>query len=179
MNATLLLVVALVTQAGIEHVRETLAAGDFHSAWAALGAESEELGRLRIRTEILYRAGDPAGALRAARAGLGIDAAQIDLLYHATGAAIWLEDAADAVAYSARLVQAAETLVGQDPEERRAWQESARNLAARSEALVVRQDELGRTLKRLRFVSVGGVVFWLVALWFVLRSQGRSSKPVS
>jgi len=178
MNAALLVVTWLAAQAGLEGVREALAAGEYHSAWEALGTESDELARSRGRAEILYRAGDPAGALRAACAGLGIDPAQIDLLYHATGASVWLEDGPGAVAYSGRLLRAADTME-QSPEERRAWQEAARKLVARSEALVTRENELSRALARLRFISTGGVGFWLFALWLVLRSQGRSSKPVS
>jgi hypothetical protein len=175
----LLIVATLGAQFGLDHVRERLAAGEYHSAWEALSGESDELLRSRMRAEILYRAGDPAGALRAARAGLAKNAAQIELLYYAAGASIWLEDDVEAVSYSARLVQAAEILKEQAPEEGRAWQEAAKNLASRSEALVARQDELSSAVTRLRSFSLGGIAFWLGALWFALRGQGRSSNPVS
>ena len=179
MNSVLLIVAALVAQVGPEHIRERLTVGDYHSAWEALSGESDNLVRARMRAEILYRAGDPAGALRAARAGLEMNAAQIELLYYAAGAAIWLEDEVDAVGYSARLVQAAETMKTQVPEEGHAWQEAAKSLAARSEALVARQDELSCALTRLRAFSLGGLAVWLGALWIALRGQGRSSNPVS
>jgi hypothetical protein len=169
---------SLAAQASVDHVRETLAAGDYHAAWEVLGGEQEELTRSLLRAEILYRAGDPAGALLAARAGLGIDPGQIELLYRATGAAVWLEDEADAAAYSERLLRAADAMAGEAPE-RSAWRDAARDLATRSEALTARQQELGRALARLRLVAVGGVASWLVGLWFALRRQGRSSNPVS
>lgn len=179
MNAKLLLMGALATQASVDHVRETLAAGDYHAAWEALRGEPEELTRSRIRAEILYRAGDPAGALNAARAGLGIDPAQIELLFRAAGAAIWLEDEVDAAEYSRRLLRAAEALPEEAPE-RRAWRDAARSLAARSEALTTRQEELIRSVARLRLAALAGVASWLTALWFVLRQrQGKSSSPVS
>lgn len=179
MSATLLLVACLAAQTHLERVREMLTASDYHSAWEALAGESEGLARSRIRAEILYRAGDPAGSLNAARAGLEIDPGQIELLYYAAGAAVWLEDEADAVAYSDRLLRAAETVSAQGHEERGAWQEAAREMAERSRALTARESELSHSLARLRLVAIGGIASWLVALGCFLRSQGRSSKPVS
>jgi hypothetical protein len=169
----------LAAQSGLERAREALAAADYHSAWEAIGAERDELARWQGRADILYGAGDPAGALEAARAGLALDPVNIGLLYHAARATVWMEDREGAVAYSGRLLRAADGVGDADSAERRGWQQAAADLVARSEALAARERELDRTLVRLRSASVAGVVLWLFLLWSVLRAQGRSSKPVS
>lgn len=173
------IILCIGAQAGLERAREALAAGDYHSAWEAISAEQEELAGWQGRAEILNGAGDPAGALEAARAGLALDPLNIDLLYHAARATVWMEDRERAITYSGRLLRAAETVGDLSSGERRGWQQAAVDLVARSQALVARERELDRTLSRLRSVSVGGVALWLLLLWSVLRRQGRSSKPVS
>jgi len=179
MTATLLLLAGFAAQASLEQLRSELGAGDYHSAWQELASEPDDLMRTRMRAEILYRAGDPVGALDAARAGLEIDPEQLDLLYYAAGSSVWMEDESDAVEYSSRLLRAAEALKAEPSEEQRAWKEAARGLAARSGALIERRNDLSRSLARLRFVGLGGVAAWLVAFWLVLRGQGRSRRPVS
>lgn len=166
----------LGVQDGLQHAREALAAGDYHAAWQRIEAETGELDRWRGRAEILYRAGDPAGALKAARAGLAIAPMQLDLIYHAAGATIWLEDGRGGVAYSTRLLQAAEAAQGTGDH---AWLATARDLAARGDALVAREEALKSAVAWLRSITIGVLVLWLVALWMALRLQGRSSKPVS
>lgn len=156
--------------------RESLAAGDYLGAWQRIESGADEIDRRRVQAEILYRAGDPAGALKAARAGLGIAPGQLDLLYHAAGASIWLEDGQGGMAFSSRLLQAAEAVQGT---EGRAWLTTARDLSSRGETLVRREGALKGALTRLRSISVGGLALWMVALWIVLRLQGKSSKPVS
>ena len=167
-------------QSGLALADKALESEDYHAAWESLRAEPNELARWRGRAEVLYRAGDPAGALGAARAGLAIDSGQIELIYRATGAAIWLEDGAAAVGYADRLARAANALGKSNPEKSQAWQEIARDYGARSQAIVLRDRALDRTLACFRALSIGGFASWSVlVLWVVLRGQGRSSKPVS
>lgn len=170
---------SLGLQSGLAGGNEALELGDYHTAWNSIGSERNDLAAWSGRARILYGAGDPAGAAAAAHAGLAIDPGQIDLIYHAAGASIWLEDGRSAVDYSERLLRAAEGLDALGPAERSAWQEVARDFAARSHALVEHERGLSRLLVRLKFISLGGVAFWVLVLWGVLRGQGRSSNPVS
>jgi hypothetical protein len=176
----LLALMACPVAQGLARAREALAGGDYHAAWEALAKEEEdELARWRGRTEILDSAGDPTGALAAARAGLAIDPAQKDLLFRAARAAIWVEDREGATAYSARLLEAARTVGEPGSEERLEWVRAATELATRTEALVARESALERAVARLRSVALGGAALWLFLVACVLRRQGRSSRPVS
>src|SRR5262245_30022148 len=108
MSVAWVLVLLFSVQDVPSSVRHALDERDFRGAWARMLAEPDALVRARERTEILYRAGDPAGALAAARAGLALAPEQLELLYHAAGAAIWIQDALSAAEYSARLQRAVE-----------------------------------------------------------------------
>src|SRR5262245_37848445 len=175
-GAFLLLVACLGNQEEFAEARRAMASGDYHAAWERIESESDELVRLRGRAELLYRAGDPAGSLRAAKAGLEMAPSQIDLIYHAAGAAIWMEDGQQGTEYSTRLLRAAEEL---DKPGETSWREAGRRLAERAEAVTKRQAGIDRSVTRLRLVSAGGFALWLCAVGAALWLQGRSSRPVS
>src|SRR6185503_596968 len=131
----------------------------------------------RVRARILYQAGDPAGAFSAALTGLAADPRQIELLYYAAGAAIWLEDGQDAVNYSNRLLKASQALKD-TAENRRDWEKAARDFSEESKVLVAHEKKLGACLFRLKALSLGVMISWLIAVRRLL-VYGKSSKPVS
>jgi len=172
-------IASLCLQGGLQHAREALAAGDYHAAWELGSAEPAVLDRCRSRAEILYRAGDPSAAMREARAGLEVEPGQLELLYYASGAAIWMEDGPSALDYSARFLRAAKTMDEGDSEAKRAWLDAARDFSSRSSDVSERNESLRRAEARLRSVAFVVVALWSLALVLVVRAQGRSSKPVS
>jgi hypothetical protein len=66
MSAVAAVLLALCAQDGLARVQAALDAGDFAAAWGRQAGEPDPLMAARGRCEILYRAGDPAGALAAA-----------------------------------------------------------------------------------------------------------------
>src|SRR6185503_6730933 len=102
---TLLLTGALLFAQGEadNRLRRSLEAGEFLAAWEqAESAPDPSLGS-RWRSEILYRAGDPAGALEAAREGLTAAPDDLELSFRATASALWLRDAEAALEHVGRL----------------------------------------------------------------------------
>ena len=160
----------------LAEARRALTLGDYHRAWELVESQSNELMRLRGRTEILYKAGDPSGALRAAKAGLEMSPTQIDMIYHAACAAIWLEEGSEGIRHSTRLIHVAGDM-GESTG--RGWRQAGEELAIRARTIADRSEQLDRSVGRLRLVAIGGIALWLSAIWSALRLQGRSSKPVS
>ncbi len=178
MEAFVLTLASLGMQAGLASSRPLLEAEEYYAAWKAVCGEPDELAGWRGKSEILYRAGDPAGAFAAARAGLAIDPVQIDLIYYAAGSAIWLEKGPEAVNYSERLLRTAVAMGDESTGERQAWVEAAQAFAERSKALEEHESKLSRTVSKLKAISLGWVALWLLVLG-VLFGHGKSSRPVS
>ena len=176
MKALAFVLYCLGRQSGGALADRALEEQDFYRAWTLIGAERDELTAWRGRARILYRAGDPAGAFSAALAGLATDPSQIELLYYAAGAAIWLDNSPDAVNYSERFLRAAEVM--DDAEHRREWKKAAMEFSDESKALVEHEKRLSLSLFRLKALSLGVLASWFVVIR-VLLGQGKSSKPVS
>lgn len=156
--------------------QEALAVGDFPAAWALLEAAPAGIETSLARTELLVKAGDPARALEAASAGLALDPGHLELLYHATYCAVWLQDPRSSAELSQRLMRAVEErLSSASPEERAAWQESGQDLAEKSRALAIRVRTKDRVLFRLRAVSIGGLVVLLGIVGLLTCRASRSS----
>lgn len=175
------LLLAMAAQDDMHAVRAALAAADFTSAWELSERQPDELQRHRAKSEVLYRAGDPAGALEQAREGLATAPADLELLFWAAGASLWLEESELANRYTERLAQAAQQArVHQTPEEASAWSEVARDFREQS-LIVVRHDAARvRAVARTRALSIAVFVVLLgLIAWAARKGYGRSSNPVS
>lgn len=144
--------------------------GRFGAAWQVLSREPDPLDRARGEVEVLYRAGDPAGALARSESGLDEAPEDLELLHRAVSASIWLRDGARAREWLRHLERAISTA---DPsgEDRSGWQEAARDFGARIGELERSQSDRWRAVARARLVtgsvfllSVGALVFLLRAL---------------
>jgi hypothetical protein len=174
-----LLVLALSPQDG-STVERALESSDFSLAWQLMESEQDSLEQARWRTEILYRAGDPSGALEAAREGLAADPADLRLLLRATGAALWLQDELASSSYAPRLRSAVQESKALTPEERPAWLELSADLIARSEELERHAGARDRAVSRSRWISFAGLGLLIAMIgWNVRPGYGRSSSPVS
>jgi hypothetical protein len=157
-------------QGPLERVKQDLAADDYHSAWARLEAEGDELTRWRGQTQVLYGAGDPAGALAAARSGLASAPDQLELLYHAAGSALWLQEVALAREYTARLERALEASApSRTPEDQQAWRAAAADFARRATELRGHEAARVRALAQARAISVGGLAAALLLIGWAAR----------
>ncbi len=150
MTAALLL--ALVMQAG--PVERALDERRFEEALALADEAPGALARARARAEVFYRARDPAGALREARAGLAQAPQDPALLFRALGAALWLADGARALALAQQLEAALEA-ARLGPDERRAWDEACAPLFASARELVRAEDARERAVSRARTTALG------------------------
>lgn len=177
MTAVLLWLALAVSQAG-EEWQERLAAGDFRGSWSLAAGLADPVRRARAQTEIRYQAGDPAGALAAAEAGLTHAPEELELLFYASGASLWLQEAALARTYAARLSKALEQ-TRLAPDARESWNATAREFAQQAAALVSKETHRDRAVSVARAVSLLGLGAALAALFFVSRAQGKSSSPVS
>ena len=155
-----------------------LAAGDYRGAWSAAMALADPERRARAEAEIRYQAGDPAGALAAAEAGLAQAPGELEFLFYAAGAALWLQEAELASRHAARL-EAELVSAALEPDARAAWSRTAQDFTQRAAALATSEAARNRAVNAARAVSVLGLSATLMALWFVGRRQGRSSNPVS
>jgi len=172
----LLSLLALGFQEGLAETRKAIASGDYRGAWELVLAESNELVRLSGQAELLYKAGDPAGALKAATAGLEIAPTQTELIYYAACAAIWLEEATSAIAFSNRLAQAADE---RKDSSGNSWRQAGEELAVRASSIAERDEQLAHSVKLLRLVAMGGIAAWILGIGIALLLQGRSRRPVS
>lgn len=179
MSLALALLLALAAQ---ESVPSALEAGDYARAWQLAEQAPSVLERARGHSEVLYRAGDPAGALQAAREGLEEAPTDLELLYRATGAALWLEEPGLARTLADRLgaaVSAAEL----PPEHRPGWESAARDFRAQASRLAERDATRRAAVTRARVTTamVGLALVGVLAGIALLGrgGQGRSSSPVS
>ncbi len=149
---------------GYEEAVAELEQRRFGPAWRALAVETDPLRAARGRAAVLYGAGDPGGALRAAEAGLAAAPEDLELLHHAASSAIWLEDPQRAGVWTERL--AAAVALGQlAPEYRPAWEEQVASFRARCDELLATERERASAVRRARGVSVvllATVVFGLI-----------------
>lgn len=165
----------------LQGVEELLTAGNFHDAWAQSGVLPEE-ERHRARAEILYRAGDPAGAMEEAEAGLARAPDDLDLLFYASASSIWLEDGATAHSLALRLSRTLEDSASAlDTSSRAAWDRTTRDHLVRAQAILEHEAARQGALARFRAVALSllSAVLLVVGWAARSRSQGRSSKPVS
>ena len=164
-----------------ERLRRSMEAGEFLAAWEqAESAPDPTLGS-RWRSEVLYMAGDPAGALEVAQAGLRAAPDDLELSFRAAASALWLQDARAALEHVERLERVLgrhATLDGEDLEE---WQAACASFRGQVLALVRHNEARARAEASARAISLcaGGVVLALLWLGRRLQSQGKSSSPVS
>jgi hypothetical protein len=185
MSAVAAVLLALCAQDGLARVQAALDAGDFAAAWERQVAEPDPHMAARGRCEILYRAGDPAGALAAAQEGLRLAPLDLELLHRASSSALWLGDAPLADALVRELGRA----IGQAalaPEERPAWDEAVRTFEGRVQALTEHDAARERAVRRARTTSCVALATALAALLVLAAGRGpgasrhgRSSSPVS
>lgn len=172
----------LVLPVAQESIASTLEAGDFALAWQLAERAPSALERARGHSEILYRAGDPAGALKAAREGLVESPGDLELLFRATGAALWLAEPRLAGSLAERLTAAVDERE-LAPEHREGWEAAARDFRQQAEQLAERDATRRAALKRARATAwgVGLALVGIVAgIAFAGRgAQGRSRSPVS
>lgn len=160
--------------------KDALYGADYKTAWRLARQEPHELNGLVARAEILYRAGEPTGAWKAAEAGLRIAPSHIELLYHAAGAAIWLEEGLAALACSTRLVQAIPNAAHLSPDQKMAWEATASKFVVISRTLLRQAEERARSEKKARFLSIGSLLLTMgLIAWAAGCSYGKSSSPVS
>jgi len=154
-----------------------LAEGDYSGAWRAAVELPEPQHRARAQAQILYTGGDPAGALECAEAGLRAAPGELELLFYATGSALWLGEPVRAQRLGADLAAA---LAGASlaAEPRIAWARTVEDFRARGATLAANEEARDRAVRLSRAVSIAGLVAALAGLLFLAR-QGRSSKPVS
>ncbi len=164
MSGIVLLFLGLVPQDHHQRALEEAEAGRLGSAWAEMLAETDRARQLRARTEILYRAGDPAGALQAAEQGLEHAPADLELLHRGCSAALWLQDGERAADLALRLQQAvlgAELL----PEHRRVWEEASLSLREAAGELVQRDSLRERAFRRARWTAAAVLAIAVLALF--------------
>jgi hypothetical protein len=162
-------------------VHAALEASRYPEAWRLAEDQPDELRRSRAKSEVLYRAGDPSGALAQARQGLASAPDDLELLFRASSAALWMQEPSLATLYSARLAQAIEgARPALAPEEATAWEATARDFAERAQGQARHAEARIRAVARTRALSIGTfvLVLGLIAL-AARRAYGRSSNPVS
>lgn len=178
-----MIAVALSLALGLAQVagwREALATEDYAKAWALSRAEPDGLSKYLARAEILYRAGDPVGALDAAEAGLRIDSKHLGLLYRATASALWLEQGPLASEYSVRFEASVNAAVTFGDGEREEWKKAAVDLRSGSVGLNLHIEEIRRALLLAKGMAYGGLALALLLTAALAGpGYGRSSTPVS
>lgn len=168
----------LLLAPGGQEWRERLAAEEYGGAWEAALALEDPLQRARACAEIRYRAGDPAGALAAAEGGLVHDPHALELLFYASGSALWLAEPERAASHAERLAGAL-AAAQLTTEARAAWEQTAADHVQRAQSLAFEEAARNRAVSVARAVACVGLGAVLVALLAVARLQGRSSRPVS
>lgn len=171
----MLALVLLCLSSGPEDWRAALEAGEYRRAWEQGSALADPVERARAEACILYQAGDPAGALAAARKGLEVEPRQLELLFYASGSAVWLGEAGPALHASESLVQA---LNGAElePDERAAWERTAREHVELAQALAAKEKTIAQALGVASWGALLGLaaaVGGMFALARGLRSEGQ------
>jgi len=177
MNLALTLMLGLAAQDDSMAVRPLLEQGDYAAAWERQAAEPDALRRARMRCEILYSAGDPAGALEAAREGLRHAPGDLELLHRACSAALWMGDSR-AAEEEARELERALSQAVLAAENRPAWEENVRAFRRRAGELSAHEAMRDASAARARRTALVALVTAVGAL-LGLSAQGRSSRPVS
>jgi len=170
----MMLAVALVFLQGAPDWRGALEAGDFRAAWQA-AQDQAGLERARAELCILYKAGDPAGAWSAAQRGLAESPQDLEFLFYATGAALWLGGADAAQLSSARLL-AAVAGANLGAQERAAWESTARSYAQAALELERGAATRASALRRSKLVALAGLGLALAGLLYLAR-QGAAALP--
>jgi len=152
---------------------DALAAGRFDRAWRALEDEPDPVRRARGRAEVLYRAGDPGEALRAAREGLATAPDDLELLHRATAASLWLADARSARSWVERLAEAVgkSSLAG---ENRRAWEASVASFRRQCDELAAAAEAREAAVRRARWLALGALASVAVGLLVLARPAPES-----
>lgn len=180
-SSMLALCLAFAPQADLTAVRAALSSSDYPLAWELAQGQADALQRSRATSEVLYRAGDPSGALEQARQGLVEHPGDLQLLFRAAGASIWLKEAGSANHYSERLSHALEAARAQlGPEDASAWTEITRDFVAQGRSLARNEEARLRAVARSRALSLSAFAVVLAAIsWAAWKGYGRSSRPVS
>ncbi len=162
-------------QAGDASWKAAVELGRFGDAWRMLELETDPLLRRRAEVEALYAAGDPAGALAFAENGLLSNPGDLELLFRAVSASIWLragERSRDAYERLAVAVKGAEL----SPDDRSAWHEALEDQRQRIETLERAEDARARAFGRARLVASLMLVLCLAGLAFLLFAFGHERR---
>jgi hypothetical protein len=151
--------------------KEALRDERYAAAWDAVASEPDAGVRRRAQAEILLAAGDPAGALAFAEDGLVGRPNDLELLFRATSAAMWLRAADWAREASGRL-SAALAQAELSPEDRAGWERALADMTARIDALERSERERVRGLSTSRTLAVALLAAALVALACLLVAPG-------
>ncbi len=153
MILALLLFFPACAQDHFREVLEALQSERYGDAWQAMLDEPDPVLRSRARAEILYRAGDAAGALEAAEEGLDRDPSNLELLHRGISAALWLSESRRAEELARRLQ---EVLIAADlaPEHRSAWEQDCNSFQRRAAELVSHERSREHALVRARTFSI-------------------------
>jgi tetratricopeptide (TPR) repeat protein len=154
-----------------EDVTRALDHGDYRLAWERAEAREDPVERARARSQVLYRAGDPAGALGAAREGLALDPEDLELLHRAAGAAVWLEASDLARELADRLARAVDG-AGLADEHRPAWEAAVLDYREAARRLADREGARRAATRRAR-ATAGGTLLTLVGLVVAVAFVGR------
>jgi hypothetical protein len=169
-----LFLAALVTLAppvAAQDWKEALREERFADAWDVVEREPDLALRRRAQVEILLGAGDPAGALAFAEDGLVSRPSDLELLFRATSAAIWLRAGGRAREASGRLTAALEE-AELSSEDRAAWDRSLAEMIARIEALERSESERERGLATSRALALALLAAALLGLGLLLVVPG-------
>lgn len=139
---------------GLDEFRSLLNQHDFLAAWEyAQAGLAPGLLLDRAHAEMLLKAGDPAGAYRVARLGLGVAPSDLELLHHEATAAVWIGDGRRGLDAATRLLSA----IGEadlQPSAVNEWQVAAKRRIEESSALLAHAKELAHASSSARILSV-------------------------
>jgi hypothetical protein len=168
---------ATLAQGAASTWRAALAEERYGAAWEALAGETDLLARRRGEVEVLLAAGDPAGALAFAEDGLVRVPDDLELLFRASSAALWLRDADSARDAGDRLA-AAVSQAALAPGDRLAWERSVADHRARTAELLRAEERRGVAFLRSRGIALALLVLALVGLLALVAVPGSlTSRP--
>lgn len=169
-----MLALALLALQGTGSWQAALEEGDFRKAWQQVQALGGGAEGARAEARILYQAGDPAAAWRAARRGLELSPGDLELHFFSAGSALWLgePDAAReaTVAFAGAVERAALS-----SEDRPAWEQSVGEFALQAETLTRAELARGRALFLARASALGGLAAAVCLLFLLTRGLQRGS----
>lgn len=148
--------------------------GRFLEAAQALEAETDPLERQRAATRLHYLGRDFEGALEAAEEGLALDPQNLEMLWHASAAAVWLGKLETTERHTEALAAAIEAST-LEPEERVPWHQTVESRRADAERMRSRNEARDRALGRAKRTVIGAVALVaMLALIFYWR-LGRAA----